>query len=98
MTLAVDRSYGAEHMHAHHQIGVGEANEALSDPDALLFHPDPKSRSGASARVLGYSPTATAVLVVILVQREDEAGAWWGANGWRANATDRRTYREGKPS
>jgi len=35
------------------------------------------------------------VLVVILVHREDKPGAWWGANGWRANSTDRRTYREG---
>jgi hypothetical protein len=34
------------------------------------------------------------VLVVILVHREDRPGAWWGANGWRANSTERRTYWE----
>jgi hypothetical protein len=51
-------------------------------------------RSGDSARVIGYSPTAAAVLVVILVHREDKPGAWWGGNGWHANSTDRRTYRE----
>jgi hypothetical protein len=65
----------------------------LVDADALLFDPDPKSKSGNSARVLGYSPTAAAVLVIILVHRE--RGGWWGANGWRANGTDKRTYREG---
>jgi hypothetical protein len=44
--------------------------------------------------VIGYSDTAAAVLVVILVRRDDKPGAWWGANGWRANSADRRTYRE----
>jgi uncharacterized DUF497 family protein len=84
----VDWSYGAEHMHAGHEVTVEEANEALIDSDALLFDPDPKSTSGSSARVIGYSPAATAVLVVILVHREDEPTAWWGANAWRANSRD----------
>lgn len=44
--------------------------------------------------MIGYSPSAAAVLVVILVHREDRPGAWWGANGWRANSTDRRTYQQ----
>jgi hypothetical protein len=60
-----------------------------------LFDPDPKSMSGQSARVIGYSPTAAAVLVIILVRRDDRPGSWWGANGWRANSTDRRIYAEG---
>lgn len=81
-------------MQEHHQISVEEANEALADADALLFDPDPKSRSGVAARVIGYSPSAVAVLVVILVRREDRPAAWWGANGWRANSSDRRTYWE----
>jgi uncharacterized DUF497 family protein len=96
--FAVDWAHGAEHMHTEHHVTVEEASEALTDPDARLFDPDPKSKSGTSARVIGYSPAATAVLVVILVHREDEPGAWWGANGWRANSTDRRTYREGTQS
>jgi hypothetical protein len=78
-----------------HQVTVQEANEALADADALLFDPDPKSMSGVSARVIGYSPTAATVLVVILARREDKPGSWWGANGWRANSTDRRIYAEG---
>ncbi|MGI8702183.1 MAG: hypothetical protein ACR2JU_13440 [Nocardioidaceae bacterium] len=98
MKFDVDWSHGAEHMHIEHQVTVEEANEALIDPDALLFDPDPKSTSGRSARVIGYSPAATAVLVAILVHREDEPTACWGANAWRANSTDRRTYREGTQS
>jgi hypothetical protein len=82
-------------MRARHQVTVEQANEALGDADALLFDPDPKSTSGVSTRVIGYSPTAAAVLVVILVRREDKPGSWWGANGWRANSTDRRIYAEG---
>jgi len=94
MGFDVDWTHGAEHMWSRHQVTVAEANEALADADARLFDPDPKSTSDTSARVIGYSPTAVAVLVVILVHREDKPGAWWGANGWRANSTDRRTYRE----
>ena len=82
-------------MRTRHQITVQAANEALADPDALLFDPDPKSTSGQSARVIGFSPTAAAVLVVILVRREDRPGSWRGANGWQANSTDRRIYAEG---
>ncbi len=82
-------------MRTAHQVTVQAANEALADPDALLFDPDPKSTSGQSARVIGYSPTAAAVLVVILVRRKDRPGSWWGANGWRANNTDRRIYAGG---
>ena len=87
--------HGEVHMANVHKVSVAEANEALADVDAQLFDPDPKSTSSASARLLGYSGTAETVLVVILVHREDRPGAWWGANGWRANSTDRRTYREG---
>jgi hypothetical protein len=75
MGLDVDWRHGEDHMRAGHQITVRAANEALADPDALLFDPDPKSTSGQSARVIGFSPTAAAVLVVILVRREDRPGS-----------------------
>lgn len=94
----MDWKYGANHMWSAHQVSTTEATEALDDPDALLFDPDPKSDSGQSARVIGYSYTAAAVLVIIIVRREDDPGTWWGANGWQANSTDRRTYREGTQS
>ncbi len=90
----VDWQHGAEHMGSRHQVTVEQADEALADDARIVADPDPASRSGVSARVIGYSPAAAAVLVVILVQREDRAGAWWGANGWRANSTERRTYEE----
>jgi len=90
----VDWQHGAEHMWGRHQITVEQASEALADDERIVADPDPTSRSGVSARVIGYSPAAAAVLVVILVQRKDRAGAWWGANGWRANSTERRTYGE----
>ena len=73
---------------------VEQANEAIADVDALLFDPDPKSRSGTSARLLGYSPSRGRVLVVILVHRQDQPTGWWGANGWDANSTDTATYRK----
>jgi hypothetical protein len=75
----VDWQHGAEHMWGRHQVTVEQAGEALADDERIVADPD---------------PAAAAVLVVILVQREDRAGAWWGANGWRANSTERRTYGE----
>lgn len=88
----VDWQHGAEHMWIRHQLTVAQANEALGDDEHIVADPDPASRSGVSARVIGYSPSAAAVLVLIIVRREDKPGAWWGANGWRANSTERRTY------
>jgi hypothetical protein len=88
----VDWRYGAPHMWGEHQVSVEQADEAVADDGRLVYDPDPKSRSGQSARVIGFSPAAAAVLVVILVHREDRPGAWWGANGWRANSSDRRSY------
>ncbi len=94
MNFEVDWRHGAGHMWAKHRVTIQQANEALVDDGLVIADPDPKSTSGVSARVLGYSPAAGAVLVVILVHRTDRPGAWWGANGWRANATDTRTYAE----
>lgn len=91
----VDWTHGAEHMMNRHDVTVAQANEALADLDALLFDPDPKSTSGESARVIGYSPSLAAVLVIILVRRAE--GGWWGATAWPADATERRRYREEQP-
>jgi len=92
--VEVDWSHRAEYMQQRHGVTVEQAGEALSDPLAVVAAPDPKSRSGHSARVIGYSASAGAVLVVILVRREDKSGAWWGANGWPANGSDQRTYKD----
>lgn len=77
----MDWSHRAEYMQQRHGVTVEQASEALADPLAMVADPDPKSRSGRSARVIGYSASVGAVLVVILVRREDKPGAWWGANG-----------------
>lgn len=78
-----------------HQVTTSEANEAITDPDRVWMAPDPKSQSGDSIRVIGYSATHDAVLTVILV-RDPEVTWLWGANGWPSNGTDRRTYYDGK--
>ena len=80
-------------MWSQHRVSVEQVAEALADAGAVVIDPDTKSRSGQSARVIGYSPGVGAVLTVILVRREDQPGAWWGANGWRANSSDQRIYR-----
>ena len=80
-------------MRERHGVSVAEAGEAIADSDAVLFHPDPKSRSGSSAHLLGFSPSRGRVLVVILVERLDRPGTWWGANGWVATGSDLSRYR-----
>ncbi|MDP4015301.1 MAG: hypothetical protein Q8P38_11900 [Candidatus Nanopelagicales bacterium] len=90
----MDWTHGAAHMWDNHGVTVDQASEAIADVDALLYDPDPKSKSGGSARLMGYSASRRHVLVVILVRREDRPGAWWGANGWGANAADADTYRK----
>jgi hypothetical protein len=82
-------------MWARHQVTVSEANEALADIDAVWFDPDPSSRTGRGVRVVGYSHSRRAVLVVVLVHTEDGEG-YWGANGWEANSSDRRRYERGE--
>ena len=88
----MDWRYEADHMRERHGVSVAEAGEAIADSDAVLFHPDPKSRSGSSARLLGFSPSRGRVLVVILVERLDR-GTWWGVNGWVATGSDLSRYR-----
>lgn len=79
------------HMWDAHRTTVEMATEAVNDPDAVGFIPDPKSRSGKSSRFIGFSPTAERVLVVIVVSHQ---GRQYGANCWPANTTDQNTYRE----
>lgn len=67
------------------------ADEALADPDRLVFDPDFASRSGRSVRTIGYSPSADRVLVVITVTEDSRV---WGVNAWAANDRDVRAYRQ----
>jgi hypothetical protein len=67
------------------------ADEAFLDPAAVHLVPDPQSRSGASNRTIGYSPSAGAVLVVITMIID---GDLVGLTAWVANSTDRRIYEQ----
>lgn len=93
----MDWSKRAEYMQRKHGVLVQWADEAVHDDLAVWLDPDPKGKSGRSVRVIGYSPTARLVLVVILVRDTDLVHAdFWGGNGWRANSTDKRMYEEGE--
>ena len=93
--MDVDWTHGAAHMWEGHRVTVEEANEALADSSAVVSDPDPKSKSGESIRVIGYSESRRALVTVILVR--DAAVPWlWGANGWPSNVADRRSYMRGK--
>jgi hypothetical protein len=37
------------------EITVAHAEEAIADPDAITYDPDPNSHSGQSIRIVGYS-------------------------------------------
>ncbi len=82
------------HRQAHlapHGVTVEQAEEALLDPDRVVFDPDPKSKSGRSVRTIGYSRSAGAGLCVITVT---EGGLTYGATAFKANTTYQRIYRE----
>jgi len=58
-------------MRARHQVTPEQADEAVADIDAVWFDPDPKSKSGRSVRVIGYSHSRRSLLTVILVHRDE---------------------------
>jgi hypothetical protein len=65
------------------------ADEAFADDGALVDSPDPASRSGQTDRLVGYSPSARMVIVVIYLRE-----GLIGVNAWRANPTQARRYWE----
>jgi hypothetical protein len=65
------------------------ADEAFADDDALVDSPDPASKSGETDRLVGYSPTARMVIVVIYLRER-----LIGVNAWKANPTQARRYWE----
>lgn len=91
MSQDVDWSHAEQHMWLQHRVLLSWAQQAWEDPTALVVDPDPASRSGRSIRVIGYSPGARAVLVLILVKDE---GRLVAASSWRANASHQRRYVE----
>lgn len=67
------------------------ADEAFKDEHAIVIAPDPTSESGKTNRLIGYSPTAQMVIVVIYLP-----DGLIGVNAWRANETHTRRYWEGE--
>jgi hypothetical protein len=65
------------------------ADEAFGDPNALVDSPDPASRSGATDRLVGYSPSARVVMIVIYLR-----DGLIGVNAWKANETQSARYWE----
>jgi uncharacterized DUF497 family protein len=92
VVVGADWSHRGEYMFRKHGITTEVADEALDDPDRVVLDPDPSSESGRSVRVIGYSPSAAALITVITL---DDEGTTYGVNGWRSENTDRRRYREG---
>lgn len=79
--MDVDWSHRGDYMAERHE----QADEALADPDALVFDPDYASQSGRSVRTIGWSSTAGQLLTVITVTEDDVT---YGVNGWPANDID----------
>lgn len=73
-------------------VEPGWTQEVLDDPDLVIFEPDPKSRVGGS-RLIGNSPSAGTVLVVICYRNLD--GQLHGVNAWPASGPDLAVYTGG---
>jgi hypothetical protein len=67
------------------------ADEAFADDLAVVYSPDPASKSGLSDRLVGYSLSAHMVIVVIYLR-----DGLIGLNAWKANATQARRYWESR--
>lgn len=79
-------------MRTRHGVSRAEADEALADPDAVTFDPDPASTSGQGIRVIGRARSTGRVLVIIVLVAD---GIRIGVNGWPANPSNRRRYEQG---
>jgi uncharacterized DUF497 family protein len=92
--VGVDWSKAAEHIQTKHKITPEQANEALEDPNAIIFDPDYNTKSGEQIRTVGYSPSKQAVLTVMTVE---DKGTVYGASAWKSNGRDRRYYKQEGP-
>ncbi len=96
MVALPDWSYRADYIATRSSRRPGDtdilpawADEALSDPEAVVIEPDYASRSGRSVRTIGMSFSAGFVITVITVVDE---GRTWGVNAWRSSEADIRHY------
>jgi hypothetical protein len=89
VAVAADWSERGEYMLARHSIHPAWANEALDDPDRVVITPDPASKSGRAVRTIGWSHPSNRIITVITLNSRLH-----GVNGWVANSSDQRLYRE----
>lgn len=87
--MDVDWSERDVHMFDRHGVTTGQAEEALADPWRVVIDPDYASKTGQSARIIGYAPSIDRVLTIIVVT---DQGHEYGASGWPANSKDRNLY------
>lgn len=80
----------SQRYHEATDIEVEWAQEAVTDPRAMVSDPDPRSKTGAS-RIVGYSPTAGFVITVIALWLDEEL---WGVSAWKTSGAERRNYQE----
>jgi len=92
--MTVDWSERDDYIVAKHKVTPTQADEALADPDRIVFDPDYNTQSGISVRTVGYSRSYGDILSVITVE---EDGVVYGANAWKSNDRDRRYYNQGEP-
>ncbi|MHB8186451.1 MAG: hypothetical protein ACYDDU_10265 [Dermatophilaceae bacterium] len=91
MAVTADWSERGEYMLARHSIHPVWANEVLDDPDRVVITPDPASKSGLAVRTIGWSHTANRIITVITLADNHRLH---GVNGWVANSSDQKLYRE----
>jgi hypothetical protein len=82
--------YRGEYMKQRHGVSPLEAKQALTDPWRVIRNPDPSSVSGGGVRTIGVTRARRLPTVITLVS----GGTRWGVNGWDANPTDVRRYKD----
>lgn len=91
--MYVDWSERADYIFRRHGVRVDDAKDALADEDSVWLDPDPKSVSGRSIRVIGFSVGSGRIVTVILLH-QGAPMRFWGVNAWVSNARDRKMYQE----
>jgi hypothetical protein len=77
-------------------VDPAAAIESGQNPHRLVAR-DPNSATGEAIRLIGYSPTADRVLVIILIPEEHPpTGLWHVATAWPANRRQRTMYTGGE--
>lgn len=75
-------------------IATEWTQEVTADVYRTVDEPDPKSAHANSVRMVGYSPSADAVLTVVGLRDRD--GLIRGSSAWKASGADLRRYEEGR--